>query len=277
MIKLKKLEKINIAIITGDDENILLPTWDKTIKYFKKKNIIFKSLIYSRKKLGNLSSIKLYLWYLKIFKIKNFFLLVLFSCLTKITRIIKNLPISFRDLSKKNNIPYIDIKNCEEKKLIHWIKKEKIDVLLITTDDILNTKIIKSVNKGIINKHASILPTSRGLWPFFWNVINENKQGVSYHVISNKIDSGKMLFQKHLIKKKDSMIGYYLRIFNDYPFDIYSSLQILYNIKKKKLINKGNVSSYNSLPNKKDFFIFKKKGGKIITFKDIFNIFKFNK
>ena len=59
MIKLKKLEKINIAIITGDDKSILLPTWDKTIKYFKKKNIIFKSLIYSRKKLGNLSSIKL--------------------------------------------------------------------------------------------------------------------------------------------------------------------------------------------------------------------------
>ena len=113
----------------------------------------------------------------------------------------------------------------------------------------------KNVNKGIINKHASILPTSRGLWPFFWNVINENKQGVSYHVISNKIDSGKMLLQKHLIKKKVSMIGYYLSIFNDYPFDIYSSLQILYNIKKKKLINKGNVSSYNSLPNKKDFFV----------------------
>ena len=36
--------------------------------------------------------------------------------------------------------------------------------------DILKKKLIKSVKKGIINKHASILPNSRGLLPFFWNI-----------------------------------------------------------------------------------------------------------
>jgi hypothetical protein len=96
-------------------------------------------------------------------------------------------------------------------------------------------------------------------------------------LVSKKIDSGKILFQKYLNKTKGlSMIGYYLKVFNDYPFDIYSSLQILYDIEKSKLIKKNIVSSYNSLPKEKDYLAFKNKGGKIITFKDIYNISRFN-
>ena len=111
--------------------------------------------------------------------------------------------------------------------------------MLITTQDILKKKLIKSVKKGIINKHASILPNSRGLLPFFWNVINNKEQGVTYHVISEKIDSGKMLLQKKIKKK--------------------------------------NISSYNPKPKKKDFITFKKKGGKIILLRDFINALYFNK
>ena len=175
MTKLKKLKNINIAIITGNDQNILLPTWDKTIKFFKKKNINFKGLIHSEKNLGNLSSIKIYLWYLKTLKLKNFLFLILFSFLTKFIRLMKNLPISLKSLSERNNIPFIKVRNCEQKNLLKWLIKEKIDVLFITTEDIINENIIKNIKKGIINKHASILPTSKGLWPFFWNVINRNR------------------------------------------------------------------------------------------------------
>ena len=203
-----------------------------------------------------------------------FFLLILFSLITKFIRVIKNLPTSFINLSKRNNIEFIKVNNCEDKRLINWIKKEKIDVLLITTEDIINSALIKSVKKGIINKHASILPISKGLWPFFWNVINKNEQGVTYHLVSKKIDSGKILLQKKLVEK-NSMIGFYLKIFNNYPSDIYSSIQILYNLKKRKLI-KNDIASYNSLPKEKDYIEFKKMGGKIITFNDIFNTLRFN-
>ena len=269
-----KLKKINIAVVTSDDQNILLPTWDKTIKFFKKKNINIKGLVHSKKKIKNFSSINLYLWYFKTLKFKNFFLLILFSLITKFIRVIKNLPTSFINLSKRNNIEFIKVNNCEDKRLINWIKKEKIDVLLITTEDIINSALIKSVKKGIINKHASILPISKGIWPFFWNVINKNEQGVTYHLVSKKIDSGKILLQKKLVEK-NSMIGFYLKIFNNYPSDIYSSIQILYNLKKRKLI-KNDIASYNSLPKEKDYIEFKKMGGKIITFKDIFNTLRFN-
>ena len=269
-----KLKKINIAVVTSDDQNILLPTWDKTIKFFKKKNINIKGLVHSKKKIKNFSAINLYLWYFKTLKFKNFFLLILFSLITKFIRVIKNLPTSFINLSKRNNIEFIKVNNCEDKRLINWIKKEKIDVLLITTEDIINSALIKSVKKGIINKHASILPISKGLWPFFWNVINKNEQGVTYHLVSKKIDSGKILLQKKLVEK-NSMIGFYLKIFNNYPSDIYSSIQILYNLKKRKLI-KNDIASYNSLPKEKDYIEFKKMGGKIITFNDIFNTLRFN-
>ena len=35
----KKTNNINIAVITGSDKNILLPPWDKSIRFLKKKNI----------------------------------------------------------------------------------------------------------------------------------------------------------------------------------------------------------------------------------------------
>tara|TARA_B000000460_G_C21457568_1_gene366559 strand:+ start:39 stop:869 length:831 start_codon:yes stop_codon:yes gene_type:complete len=273
----KKTNNINIAVITGGDKNILLPTWDKTIRFLKKKNIYLKGFIYSKKQTCNLQPIKLYSWYLNTFGIKIFFLLIIFNYFTKIIRIFKNLPTSFKNLSKRNNIPFFYIENCEQKFLINWIKENKIDVLLITTEDILNKELIKSVKKAIINKHASILPNSRGLWPFFWNVINSNDQGVTYHIVSNKIDSGKILLQKKIKKGNDSMIGYYLKIFNDFPNDIYQSLRILYKLERKKNLKKKIISSYNSLPKKKDFIIFKKKGGKIILYKDFIRALNFNK
>ena len=98
-----------------------------------------------------------------------------------------------------HGIPFI--LGCENQGILKYTFTHQFYNAILAWDLDLGAlkKIIKNVNKGIINKHASILPTSRGLWPFFWNVINENKQGVSYHVISNKIDSGKMLLQKHLI------------------------------------------------------------------------------
>ena len=115
------------------------------------------------------------------------------------------------------------------------------------------------------------------MWPFFWNVINSNDQGVTYHIVSNKIDSGKILLQKKIKKGNDSMIGYYLKIFNDFPNDIYQSLRILYKLERKKNLKKKIISSYNSLPKKKDFIIFKKKGGKIILYKDFIRALNFNK
>ena len=275
-MKLEKLQNINIVVITSNDQTFLLPTWTKTIKLFKKKNIFLKGIFISRKEMAGLKPKKLYLWYLKTFGIKNFFLLTAFTLLSKIIRQIRKFPSSFEDLSKKNNIPFFYIKNCEQKNFIKWIKEKKIDILLITTQDILKKKLIRSVKKGIINKHASILPNGRGILPFFWNTINDKEQGVTYHVISEKIDTGKMLLQKE-IKKNISMIGFYLKVFNQYPFDIYQSLKIIYKINKKNCFKKKIVSSYNSIPKKKDFITFKKKNGKIILLRDFINALYFNK
>ena len=73
----------------------------------------------------NLKPKKLYFWYLKTFGIKNFVLLTIFTLFTKVIRKIRKFPSSFEDLSKKNNIPFFYIKNCEQKNFIKWIKEKK--------------------------------------------------------------------------------------------------------------------------------------------------------
>ena len=49
-MKLEKLHNVKIAIITSNDQTFLLPTWAKTIKFFKKKNISLKGVLYPEKK-----------------------------------------------------------------------------------------------------------------------------------------------------------------------------------------------------------------------------------
>ena len=124
-MKLEKLHNVKIAIITSNDQTFLLPTWAKTIKFLKKKNISLRGIFISRKEMTNLKPKKLYFWYLKTFGIKNFVLLTIFTLFTKVIRKIRKFPSSFEDLSKKNNIPFFYLKNCKQKNFIKWIKEKK--------------------------------------------------------------------------------------------------------------------------------------------------------
>ena len=54
---------------------------------------------------------------------KNFILLAMFTLLSKVIRTIKDYPSSFKDLSKKNDIPCVYLKDCEENNFLYKSKK----------------------------------------------------------------------------------------------------------------------------------------------------------
>jgi len=48
----------------------------------------------------------------------------------------------------------------------------------------------------LVNKHASILPSYKGLYPVFWSRVYEGEyQGVTIHVMNEKFDEGEILGQ----------------------------------------------------------------------------------
>ena len=139
------------------------------------------------------------------------------------------------------------------------------------TDHILKGKILKIKKHFFINKHSSLLPSFKGLMPYFWTKIMKKKNGVTFHLVNNKIDKGKIIYQKVFNKKFNSMIEFYLYVFNRYPYDLVKSIN---NLRKKKFFKPSYQSSYFSLPNKNQYLQFLGKGGKIILISDFFKLNK---
>ena len=60
---------------------------------------------------------------------------------------------------------------------------------------IINKKLIDKFKNRIINVHISLLPRGRGMYPNFWNALENNRGGVTIHYIDEGIDTGDVLTQ----------------------------------------------------------------------------------
>ena len=111
-----------------------------------------------------------------------------------------------------SNIKYCGIKfksfSSFEKKSLKLLKKENIDlVCLAGFMRILTGKFIEKFSKPILNIHPSLLPKYKGLNTHFKSIKNKDKfTGATVHIVTEKLDSGKIIMQKKVkISKKDNI------------------------------------------------------------------------
>ena len=116
--------------------------------------------------------------------------------------------------AKKNNIKFLFInyknKKKAENKILINLKKNNIDLICLAGFmKILSKKIINNYKYRILNIHPSLLPKYKGLNTH--NRVIENKEkftGCTVHLVSSKLDSGKIILQKKVrILKKDNEIS----------------------------------------------------------------------
>ena len=94
-----------------------------------------------------------------------------------------------------------------EKKILFELKKNKISLICLAGFmKILSKDFIKKFNKKILNIHPSLLPKYKGLNTYQRALNNEEKySGCSVHLVTSKIDSGKIILQKKVkINKNDT-------------------------------------------------------------------------
>jgi methionyl-tRNA formyltransferase len=60
---------------------------------------------------------------------------------------------------------------------------------------IINRDLVAQFGPNIINLHPSLLPIGRGADPIPWAIIDNRRQGVSIHVIEEKLDAGAIISQ----------------------------------------------------------------------------------
>jgi len=153
-------KKINIAVfISGRGSNL-----KSLIKHYKKKKstISIKLVISNNSKANGLI-------YAKQAKIKSYVL-------------------NF----KKNNFI--------EKKLLKKLLNNNINLICLAGFmKILSKNFIKKFNKPILNIHPSLLPKYKGLNTHIRVIKNKEKySGATVHLVSAKLDSGKIILQKKI-------------------------------------------------------------------------------
>lgn len=115
-----------------------------------------------------------------------------------------NLPLS--EISKKEGIEYIKVRNINSKTAVDCIKKRNIDVLLNAGGGIFKTSIINAPRIGILNAHMGFLPSFRGMNVMEWSLFYDHKIGVTLHFIERGIDTGDILLFKQIpIEKGDTI------------------------------------------------------------------------
>ncbi len=115
-----------------------------------------------------------------------------------------NLPIS--EISKKEGIEYIKVRNINSKTAVDCIKERNIDVLINAGGGIFKIPIINASRMGILNAHMGFIPSFRGMNVMEWSLFYDHKIGVTLHFIERGIDTGDILLFKEIsIEKEDTI------------------------------------------------------------------------
>ena len=98
-------------------------------------------------------------------------------------------------------------KNFEDR-LLKLLKKNNVDLICLAGFmKILSGSFIRKFNKPILNIHPSLLPKYKGLNTHNRAIQNRDKySGATVHIVSEKLDSGKIIIQKKVkILKSDTV------------------------------------------------------------------------
>ena len=112
-----------------------------------------------------------------------------------------------------------------------FLLKKKIELLLsVNYRYIFKKEVLKISNIKKINLHPGILPDYKGCFSTPWSIINnEGYSGFTYHLITQNIDEGNIIYQKKIkINKDDTAHTLYYKV-------IYSAINEIENIFKKNL------------------------------------------
>ena len=119
--------------------------------------------------------------------------------------------------SKKNKLKtkVYNFKKDNEYQIVQYLNKNNIDLICLAGFmKILSANFIKKFRGTILNIHPSLLPKYKGL-NTHQRVINNNEKfsGCTVHLVTSKLDSGKIILQKKVkIFKKDDYLSLSKRI-----------------------------------------------------------------
>ena len=116
--------------------------------------------------------------------------------------------------AKKNKLNFFLINKKNKLEIFEKLKKNRCKVILSAGFPYIFPKEVLKNFKIKINSHPSLLPMNKGLSPIkeiYYS--NKKKIGVTLHIMSPKVDSGKIIYQDFILKNKLPISAIYQLVF----------------------------------------------------------------
>ena len=173
---------------------------------------------------------------------------------------------SVKGVCKKNNVFFFSIENdINLNCYISKINSIEPDIVLSSNSLYFGKKLLSLDGILFINRHTSLLPAYGGLWPVIRAINNYEKLiGVTIHLMSSKIDDGKIIEQESFeLNGEKNLFVIYEKAFK---LSLAITLRAIKSVGEKniKFIANNYEKSYFGMPGKKEIKKFKKLGGTII-------------
>ena len=120
--------------------------------------------------------------------------------------------VNLHSFCETNGIEVYSTTNVNESSTVTYFKELEIDVLLTLGWSQLFKTEFRSCFKIVIGSHPTLLPKGRGRAPIPWTILNDIKTtGVSFFIIDEGVDTGKVILQKQIALGSRSNATYLYR------------------------------------------------------------------
>ncbi len=182
---------------------------------------------------------------------------------------------SLRDMRRLYNIPVIGSIDVNDAQTVEQIKAWQPDLILsIYLNQLIKPVLINLPSQGVLNIHPALLPRHRGLFPYFWVIVEgDTETGVTVHWVDEKFDTGHLLLQKRLTVKADDTIqslSYRSALLG--AGMLVDAVKMVASGAPPRIPQDDTNASYHSWPKPEDQRRFRQKGGKYGT---IFELWKY--
>jgi methionyl-tRNA formyltransferase len=108
--------------------------------------------------------------------------------------------LNLKGLCSRYDIPIRKEKDVNGAKLLERLRISELDVIVsFSAPTIFKSELLGLPRYGCVNLHCSSLPSYSGVLPSFWVLLNnEEKAGLSVHIMDSKIDNGAVLGQEEV-------------------------------------------------------------------------------
>ena len=140
------------------------------------------------------------------------------------------------EISLKNNIPTIYSSEINSKKVYHWIKNKKPDVIFcLGWSRLIKKSLLRLNSVGIIGFHPTALPMNRGRHPIIWTLaLGLKKTATTFFFMNEKADAGDIISQREIdVSKAENAQSLYAKIILNASIQI---KEIVKRLNKNKLV-----------------------------------------